>query len=149
MQRPPCTKSILKCWKRSVKRKSNLSFISHKNLSFDQCFLYVYGYVKPFLKLFGDNFLFPAQSISCVSSATLLCKTKYFDYVSVSTEYTVANCIIQIAFCQRSLWLLVCWVHYQDLKCLAEHNFFTLKFHCFMLLLNSITFNYTFFSRII
>ena len=41
-------KYILKCWKRSVKRKPNLSFISHKNLFLDQFFLYVYdGYAIP------------------------------------------------------------------------------------------------------
>ena len=36
------TKNIQKYWERSVKRKSNLSFIRViKNSSFDQCFLYV------------------------------------------------------------------------------------------------------------
>ena len=59
---------------------------------------------KTFLKIIWWQFLVPsAQNISCVSSATLLRKTKSFDYVNVSAEYTIANCIIQIAFSKKFL----------------------------------------------
>ena len=55
------TKYILKCWERSVKRKSNLSSISvTKNSSFDLRFLYVYG--KNLSKTFS-------VTISCSSLA--------------------------------------------------------------------------------
>ena len=55
MQGPPCIKYILKCRERSVKRKSN-----HKNLFFDQCFLYEGIWLgKTFLKVIGWQFLVP------------------------------------------------------------------------------------------
>ena len=69
------TKYIPKCWERSVKRKSNLSFITViKNSSFDQQFPYVM--VKTFLKILGWWFLVPPSEHLLVNSTTLLCKTQ-------------------------------------------------------------------------
>ena len=48
---------------------------SHKKLSFDQCFLYLYGQVKHFLQFFGDVSSSPLRT-SLLNSATLLCKTQ-------------------------------------------------------------------------
>ena len=84
------TKYILKCWERSVKRKSNLSFIRViKNSSFDQRFLYLYGYN------FSENSL---VTISCStlrtspgSSATLLCKTQNTLTLSMLVYYKGAS----------------------------------------------------------
>ena len=65
-------KYILKCWERSVKRKSNISFRVIKNSSFDQSFLMV----KTFLKILWWQFLVPHPEHFLVSSATLLCMTQ-------------------------------------------------------------------------
>ena len=60
------TKYIPKCRERSMKRKSDVNFIRViKNWSFDQHFLYIWS--KPSLKLFGDDFLFPAQNVSSLA----------------------------------------------------------------------------------
>ena len=40
-------------------------------------------------------------------------------------------------------------VHSVKLQSVSDDNFFILKFHCIMLLLNSVTSKYTFFRRII
>ena len=84
-------KYILKCWERSVKRKSNISFRVMKNSSFDQRFLYIW-LLKP-LEILWWRFLVPRSEHLLVSSATLSCKTQYFDFVNVSILT-----IIQIAF---------------------------------------------------
>ena len=80
------TKCILKCCKRSVKRKFNINFRVTKNSSFDQCFLICYMVIKPFWKLFGDDFLFPGQNIS-LSRATLSCKTQNILTLSMLVYY--------------------------------------------------------------
>ena len=66
------TRHIPKCWERSVKTKSNLSFVrAVENSSFDQHFLYVI--VKAFLKVIWWWFLV-LRSEHILSSGTLLCK---------------------------------------------------------------------------
>ena len=77
------TKYILKCWERSVKRKSNISFRVIKNSSFDQCFLMV----KTFLKILWWRFLVPHSEHLLVSSATLSCMTQNILTLSMLVYY--------------------------------------------------------------
>ena len=77
------TKYILKCWERSVKRKSNISFRVIKNSSFDQRFLMV----KTFLKILWWRFLVPHSEHLLVSSATLSCMTQNILTLSMLVYY--------------------------------------------------------------
>ena len=79
------TKYILKCWERSVKRRSNTSFRVIKNSSFDQRFLMVKTSIKTFLKTLWWRFLVPRSEHLLVSSATLSCKTQNILTINVST----------------------------------------------------------------
>ena len=74
--------------------------------------------VKTLLKIIWRRFLVLRSERLLVSSATLLCKTQNIVYIL----YTIPVSFIK-----------------QDFKYLAQHNFFILKFHCFMCLLNSIS----------
>ena len=68
---------------------------------------------------------------------------KYFNFVNVSKYKQV---FLVLTFLTH---VLVCPVHhYQDFS-VFDHNFFILKFHYFMLLLNLMIFKYSFFRRII
>ena len=81
------TKYILKCWERSVKRKSNISFRVIKNSSFDQRFLMVKTSIKTFLKTLWWRFLVPRSEHLLVSSATLSCKTQNILTLSMLVYY--------------------------------------------------------------
>ena len=105
--RAKTTKYILKCWERSVERKSNLSFIRViKNSFFDQYFLYM---VKTFLKILWSRVLVPQSEHLLL--AVQLYYVRHRIFWLCQCHYT----IIQIAFFLRSFslmhWLLVCSVH--------------------------------------
>ena len=74
---------ILKCWERSVKRKSNISFRVIKNSSFDQRFLMF----KTFLKILWWRLLVPHSEHLLVSSATLSCMTQNILTLSMLVYY--------------------------------------------------------------
>ena len=88
------TKYILKCWERSVKRRSNTSFRATKNSSIDQCFLMVKTSIKTFLKILWWRFLVPRSEHLLVSSATLSWRHK----ISWLYQYWYIYAIIQITF---------------------------------------------------
>ena len=90
------TKYILKCWERSVKRKSNISFRVIKNSSFDQRFLMVKTSIKTFLKTLWWRFLVPRSEHLLVSSATLSCKTQNILTLSMLVHICYNTNIIQI-----------------------------------------------------
>ena len=79
------TKSIPECLGRSLKRKSNMSFIRViKNSSVDQHFLF--SMVHTFLKILWWRFFVPCLERLLVSSATLSCKT-----LNISTLLMLVN----------------------------------------------------------
>ena len=90
------TKYILKCWERSVKRRSNTSFRVIKNSSFDQRFLMVKTSIKTFLKTLWWRFLVPRSEHLLVSSATLSCKTQDILTLSMLVHICYNTNIIQI-----------------------------------------------------
>ena len=90
------TKYILKCWERSVKRRSNTSFRVIKNSSFDQRFLMVKTSIKTFLKTLWWRFLVPRSEHLRVSSATLSCKTQNILTLSMLVHICYNTNIIQI-----------------------------------------------------
>ena len=90
------TKYILKCWERSVKRRSNTSFRVIKNSSFDQRFLMVKTSIKTFLKTLWWRFLVPRSEHLLVSSATLSCKTQNILTLSMLVHICYNTNIIQI-----------------------------------------------------
>ena len=125
-----------------VKRKSNISF-STKKSSFDQHFLMV----KTFLKIIWRRFLV-SHSEHLVSRSR---KTQNILTLPMLLYY---NSILFIAFFWYvsrlfTAWLLGLFSSIINVLSVSEHNFFILKFHCFMLLLNFITSKYSFFRRII
>ena len=102
------SKSVLKCWERSVKRNSNRSFITViKNSYFDQHFLCI-CMVKTFLKIIWWRFLVPCSELLLVNSVYLSCKYEIFQL------YQCYYAIVQTVFFLRSISLmhwLVCSVH--------------------------------------
>ena len=90
------TKYILKCWERSVKRRSNTSFRVIKNSSFDQRFLMVKTSIKTFLKTLWWRFLVPRSEHLLVSSATLSCKTQNILTLSMLVHICYNTNIIQL-----------------------------------------------------
>ena len=98
------TKYILKCWERSVKRKSNISFRVIKNSFFGQRFL-IYM-VKTFLKILLWRFLilFPAQNISLLT--VQLYRVRHKIFWLCQCWYT----IIQIAFFYTKFLSLMHWL---------------------------------------
>ena len=99
------TKYILKCWERSVKRNSNLSFIRViKNSSVNQRFLYGLNLSTNFWR----RFLVPRSGHLFVSSATLSCKTKNILTLSILLYYNTNGFFLR----SFSLMLaLVCSLH--------------------------------------
>ena len=95
------TKYILKCWERSVKRKSNISFRVKKKI-FWSTFSYM---VKAFLKILWWPFLVP-RSEHLVSSATLSSKTQIILTLSMLVYYNTNSFFLR-SF-SRMHWLLVC-----------------------------------------
>ena len=95
------TKYILKCWERSVKRKSNISFRVIKNSSFDQRFLMV----KTFLKILWWRFLVPHSEHLLVSSATLSCMTQNILTLSMLVYYNTNSFFLR----SFSLMHWHCW----------------------------------------
>ena len=93
------TKYILKCWERSVKRKSNISFRVIKNSSFDQRFL-----VKTFLKILWWRFLVSHSEHLIVNSATLSFMTQNILTLPMLVYYN-ANSF----FLSFSLLCTYCW----------------------------------------
>ena len=88
------TKYILKCWERSVNRKSNLGFIIViKKLMY---------MVQNFLKILGWRFLDLRSEHLFVSSATLTCKTQNILTLSMLVYYNTNS------FFLRSLSLMHC-----------------------------------------
>ena len=94
------SKFILKCWERTVKRKSNISVRVIKNSSFDQCFLMV----KTFLKILWCWFFFPTQHL-LVSSVTLLCMTQNILTLSMLVYYNTNSFFLSFSLMHL---LLVC-----------------------------------------
>ena len=93
-----------------------------------------------FLKILWLRCLFPCSEHLLVSSATLSCKKQNILTLSMLPLFSVSHLCI------------ACWsVKFikQGFKFLAEHTVFILKFYFFMLLLNFITFKYSFFRSII
>ena len=102
------SKSVLKCWERSVKRNSNRNFIRViKNSSFDQHFLCI-CMVKTFLKIIWWRFLVPCSELLLVNCVYLSCKIR-----NIST-LSMLLCHSTNSFFLRSISLmhrLVCSVH--------------------------------------
>ena len=140
------TKYILKCWERSAKRKSNLSFIRVTKIDLLINVFYM-SMVKTFLKIIWRRFLV-SHSEHLVSRSR---KTQNILTLPMLLYY---NSILFIAFFWYvsrlfTAWLLGLFSSIINVLSVSEHNFFILKFHCFMLLLNFITSKYSFFRRII
>ena len=140
------TKYILKCWERSAKRKSNLSFIRVTKIDLLINVFYM-SMVKTFLKIIWRRFLV-SHSEHLVSRSR---KTQNILTLPMLLYY---NSILFIAFFWYvsrlfTAWLLRLFSSIINVLSVSEHNFFILKFHCFMLLLNFITSKYSFFRRII
>ena len=90
------TKYILKCWERSVKKKSNTSFrVSKIHLLINIFLCMVKISIKTFLKILWWQFLVPHSEHLLVSSATLLCKTQNILNLSMLVPI---SCIMQTAF---------------------------------------------------
>ena len=100
------TKYILKCWERSVKRRSNTSFRVIKNSSFDQRFLMVKTSIKTFLKTLWWRFLVPRSEHLLVSSATLSSKTQNILTLSMLVYYNKNSFFLRSFSLMQ--WLLVC-----------------------------------------
>ena len=82
------TKYIPKCWERSVKRKSNFSFIKAiKNSYFAQHFRYVM--VKSFLKILWWRFLVPPPPHNFSLLATQLYRVRYKIFLLCQCQYTI------------------------------------------------------------
>ena len=141
------SKSVLKCWERSVKRNSNRSFIRViKNSSFDQHFLCI-CMVKTFLKIIWWRFLVPCSELLLVNSVYLSCKIRNISTLSMLLCHSTDS-----LFSEKYLTYAPAGVFSSLIKVLSvsEHNFLILKFRCFMLLLlNFVTSKYIFFRRII
>ena len=99
------TKYILKCWQRSVKRKSDINFRVIKKIIFWSTFSYMM--VKRFLKNLWWWFLVPRSEHLLVSSETLLCKTENILTLSISVYYNT-NSFFLISFLLMHWWLLAC-----------------------------------------
>ena len=115
------TKYILKCWERSVKRKSNISFRVIKNSSFDQRFLMV----KTFLKILWWRFLVPHSEHLLVSSATLSCMTQNILTLSMLVYYNTNSFFLSFSLMHL---LLVCSSSL-IIKVLSEIHFEVSLFH--------------------
>ena len=90
------TQYILKYWKRSAKRKSNISFRVIKSSSFDQQLPISYM-VKVFVKILWWQFLVHRSEHLLVSSATLSCKTQSILALSILVYYNT-NCYFSKKF---------------------------------------------------
>ena len=97
-------KYILKCWERSVKRKSNISFRVIKNSSFDQSFLMV----KTFLKILWWQFLVPSSEHLLGSSATLLCMTQNILTLSMLVYYNTNSFFLRCFSLMFLTFVLLC-----------------------------------------
>ena len=105
------TKYILKSWERSVKRNSNLSFIRVIKIHLLVNVSYVCEYmVKTFLKLFGNDFLFPAQNISLLAVQLYRVRHKMFWLLFVNLKILQTNSFSLRSF-SLMYWLLVFSVH--------------------------------------
>ena len=135
------TKYILKCWERSVKRKSNISFRVIKNSSFDQRFLMV----KTFLKILWWRFLVPHSEHLLVSSATLSCMTQNILTLSMLVYYNTNSFFLSFSLMHL---LLVCSSSL-IIKVLSEIHFEVSLFHVAFISFYFITSKYSFFRRII
>ena len=98
--------------------------------------------VKSFLKILWWRFLVPRSKCLLVRSATLSCKTQNILTVSMLVYYNT-NIFFLRSFSPSLFSSSI------KVSSVSKHNFFILKFHCFMLLLNFITSKYSFFRRII
>ena len=99
--------------------------------------------VQTFLKLFGDNFLFPAQNVSSLAVQLYYVGHVIFQFFQCYYYKKLFSEKILFYACTGLLTSLI-----KVLKVL-EHNFFILKFHCFMFLFSFITSKYSFFRKII
>ena len=103
------TKYILKCWERSVKRKTSISFRVIKNSSFDQGFLMCYM-AKTFLKIFWWRFLVPRSEHHLVNSASYRVRHKIFWTLSMLVYYNTNSFFLR-SFSLMN-WLLVCSIQF-------------------------------------
>ena len=103
-------KLILLCWERSSS---------------------IYIWLKVFKKFFGDDFLFPAPSISLL--AVQLYRVRHKIFWLCQCWYTISNTFFLRSFSPSLVSLLT------KVLSVCRHKFFILKFYCFMFLLNFIT----------
>ena len=105
----------------------------------------MYIWSKSFQKAFADNFLFSAQKVSSLTLAMQLYRTRH-------EIFQLSSCQYSSFWYQKSFsFMMHQGVHVQfTSKVLLsdfEHNFFILKLHCLMLLLDLITSKHTFFRE--
>ena len=100
--------------------------------------------VQTFFKIIWRQFLATHSERLILSSASLLCKTWNVSALSMLVYYNTNSCFLRsFLVCTGTIQFIN-----KGFKCFWA-NFFILKFHWFMLLLNFITPKYSFFGRII